>query len=78
MRVMTVGDLKTHFSEVIQDIRAGEEIAVSFGKKKEIVAYIIPKSARKNQKRTLGILKGKGTVTFAETFKLTEEKFLGL
>ncbi|TAE29825.1 MAG: prevent-host-death protein [Cytophagales bacterium] len=78
MRIMTVGDLKTHFSEVLQDIQAGEEIAVAYGKRKEIVAYLIPKSARQPQKRTLGILKNKGSVSFAENFKLTEDEFLGV
>ncbi|CAN5583403.1 hypothetical protein BH09BAC4_BH09BAC4_00420 [soil metagenome] len=78
MKTMTVGDLKSHFSEVIQEVKAGEEIAVAFGKKKEIVAYLIPKSARKPEKRQLGLLQGKSTVTFADDFKMTEEDFLGL
>ncbi|GAB3960745.1 hypothetical protein GCM10028805_58660 [Spirosoma harenae] len=78
MRTMTVGDLKSRFSEVIQEVKAGEEIAVAFGKKKEIVAYLIPKSARKTEKRQLGILAKKGKVTFADDFKMTEEEFLGL
>ncbi len=76
MRTMTVGDLKARFSEVIQEIRAGEEIAVAFGKKREIVAYLIPKSARKPVKRQLGILQDKGKVTFADDFKMTAEEFL--
>ena len=75
---MTVGDLKSHFSEVIQEVKAGEEIAVAFGKKKEIVAYLIPKSARKAEKRQLGLLQGKGKVTYASDFKMTEEEFLGI
>lgn len=78
MRTMTVGDLKAHFSEVIQDVKSGEEIAVAFGKKKEIVAYLIPKEARTPAKRQLGILQGKGKVTFATDFKLTDDEFLGL
>ena len=73
---MTVGDLKARFSEVIQEIRAGEEIAVAFGKKREIVAYLIPKSARKPVKRQLGILQDKGKVTFADDFKMTAEELL--
>lgn len=71
---MTIGDLKAHFSEVIQDVKSGEEIAVAFGKKKEIVAYLIPRAAHKSAKRQLGILQGKGTVTFADDFN----EFLGL
>ncbi len=78
MKIMTVGDLKSHFSEVIQEVKAGEEIAVAFGRKKDIVAYLIPKSARKAEKRQLGLLQGKGKVTYASDFKMTEEEFLGI
>ncbi|GAA4417884.1 hypothetical protein GCM10023187_50720 [Nibrella viscosa] len=78
MKTMTIGDLKARFSEVIQEVKAGEEIAVAFGKKKEIVAYLVPKSAKKPVKRQLGLLKNKGSVTFARDFKITEEEFLGL
>ena len=46
MRPMIIGDLKTHFSQVIKNVKSGEEIAVTFGRKKEIVAYLIPKTAR--------------------------------
>lgn len=74
---MTIGDLKSHFSEVIQEIKAGEEIAVAFGKKREIIAYLIPKSARKPAKRQLGILQNKGKAIFGDDFKITEEEFLG-
>lgn len=75
---MTVGDLKARFSKVIQDVKAGEEIAVAFGRKKEIVAYLIPRSARKSGERKLGQLKEKGTVSFAKDFAMTEDEFLGL
>jgi len=78
MKIMTVGDLKAHFSEVIQHVKAGEEIAVAFGRKKEIVAYLIPKAGRKTEKRELGQLRSKGSVTFADDFTMTEEEFLGL
>lgn len=78
MKTMTVGDLKTHFSQIIQEVQSGEEIAVAYGKKKEIVAYLIPKSHKKPTKRILGILADKGRVTFSEDYKMTEEEFLGL
>lgn len=77
MEVMTVGDLKSRFSEVLEKIKAGEEIAVSFGKKKEIVAYLIPKSARQPANRKLGLSADKGNVTFSSDFGMTEEEFLG-
>ncbi len=78
MKIMTVGDLKTRFSEILQEVQAGEEIAVAFGKKKEIVAYLVPISARKPAKRSLGILADKGKVTFQKDFNMTEEEFLGI
>jgi antitoxin (DNA-binding transcriptional repressor) of toxin-antitoxin stability system len=31
---MTVGEFKTHFSDVIEQVKAGEEIAVTYSKKK--------------------------------------------
>lgn len=77
MRTMTVGDLKAHFSEVLQDVRGGEEIAVAFGKKKEIVAYLIPRAVRTPARRQLGILQHKGSVTFTADFKLSDDEFLG-
>ncbi|WP_373514208.1 type II toxin-antitoxin system Phd/YefM family antitoxin [Persicitalea sp.] len=78
MRTLTVGELKAQFSQVIKDVQAGEEIAVAFGKKKEVVAYLVPKPARKPAPRKLGILQGKGKAIFADDFKMTEEEFLGL
>jgi antitoxin (DNA-binding transcriptional repressor) of toxin-antitoxin stability system len=79
MRTLTIGELKAQFSEVIQAVQTGEEIAVAFGKKKEIIAYLIPKSARPTAlKRRLGLLAGRGEVRFADDFKLTDNEFLGL
>lgn len=68
---MTVGDLKSHFSEVIQEVKAGQEIGVAFGEKEEIVAYLIPAVARKPEKRQLCILQSKGKVVFAPDFKIS-------
>ena len=78
MRTLTVGELKAQFSQVIKDVQAGEAIAVAFGKKKEVVAYLVPKPDRKLTPRKLGILQGKGKAIFADDFKMTEEEFLGL
>ena len=42
---MTVGEFKSHFSEVLEQVRSGISIAVTYGKKKEVVGYFLPKSA---------------------------------
>lgn len=78
MRTLTIGELKAQFSQIIKDVQAGEEIAVAYGRRKEVVAYLVPKPDRKPLPRKLGILRGKGKVTFAKDFKMTEEEFLGL
>jgi len=78
MKTFTIGDFKTNFSQILEWVRAGEEVAIAFGKKKEIVAYLVPRSARPRKKRQLGLLEGKATVVFHDDFKMTEEEFLGI
>jgi len=75
MKTMTVGEFKTHFSDVIDQVKAGEEIAVTYGKRKEVIGYFSPKKEPK-RKRKLGILEGKAEVIFGPDFKMTEEEFL--
>ncbi|MEZ4708150.1 MAG: type II toxin-antitoxin system prevent-host-death family antitoxin [Caldilineaceae bacterium] len=77
MKTLTVGDFKTHFSEVIARVRSGEEIIISYGKKKENVAVLIPYAAYKTKKIRLGLLQDKSFKIHAD-FKMTEEELLGL
>lgn len=78
MKTMTVGEFKTHFSEVLEEVKQGMKVAVTYGKSREIVGYFVPKSAETLKKRKLGILKGKATIVFKPDFKMTEEELLGL
>jgi antitoxin (DNA-binding transcriptional repressor) of toxin-antitoxin stability system len=77
MKTMTVGEFKTHFSDVIDQIQAGEEIAVTYGKKKEVIGYFSPKKQQK-PKIKLGIMEGKAKAIFGPDFKMTEEELLDL
>ena len=77
MNIMTVGEFKTHFSRALKMVQAGEEIAISYGKNKEIVARLVPKSPAKKSKRKLGLWDSKGKVKFNAGFKMTEKEFLG-
>lgn len=77
MKTMTVGEFKSHFSEVLEQVKAGEEIAVTYGKKKEVVGYFLSEKPQK-PKRKLGILEGKIEVIFKPDFEMTTEEFLGL
>ena len=75
---MSVGTFKANFSEVLKLVLAGEEIGIMYGKKKEVVAKMIPKTKDKKPKRKLGILEGRASVVFASDFKISEDEFLEL
>ena len=77
MKTFAVGEFKTHFSEIIEQVRAGEEIIISYGKKKENVAVLIPYAAYKTKKIQLGLLQSKA-FKIHDDFKMTEEELLGL
>jgi len=42
MKTMTVGKFKSHFSDVVDQVKAGASFAVTYGRKKEIVGYFLP------------------------------------
>ncbi len=73
---MSVGEFKTHFSKVVEWVKQGNKVAVTFGKKKEIIGYFIPNKPFSLKKRTLGIMEGKARAVFHKDFKITEEEFL--
>lgn len=79
MKTYSVGDLKAHFSEVLDMVQEGEEIAISYGKKKEVIARIVPeKKINKGKKRKLGALKGKVKVTFHGDWTISDEELVNL
>lgn len=77
MEILSVGKFKANFSEVLKKVLSGEEIGISYGKKREIVAWLVPNTTKKG-KRKIGILEGKATVTFSRDFKIMEEELLGI
>ena len=73
---MQVGEFKARFSEVLEAEKKGEEVAISFGKKKEKIAVLVPyaKYMRKSPRR-LGILED--TAAFSMNgFSITDEELL--
>lgn len=77
MKTMSVGEFKTHFSEVLEQVKAGIGFAVTYGRKKKIVGYFLPEAQVKKPTRKLGLLEGKAKATFKSDFKITEEDLLG-
>ncbi|MDO8465525.1 MAG: hypothetical protein Q7S46_09795 [Gallionella sp.] len=79
MKTMTVGELKAQFSEVLgQMIKSGEPVAISYGKKKEKIAAIVPYSQiRPQAERSLGVMKGRARCVIHDDFELGDDELLG-
>ncbi len=74
---MSVGQFKTNFSEVLDMVKAGEEVEVLYGRGKEPIAKLIP--IKQNSKNDLlGALEGKATYTISDDWKMTPEEILKL
>ena len=79
MKTLPVGEIKSQFSEVLEQVKHGETFGILYGKKKTPVAMIVPyKSDEEKKDRVIGILDGKLNITFSDDFKMTEEEFLDL
>lgn len=78
MQAINVGELKANFSEVLKKVQAGEEIAILYGKRKKIVAKLVPEISKKKSRRKIGIWDKKGRVKFNSDFKMTEEELMGI
>jgi prevent-host-death family protein len=74
MKTLKIGELKAHFSEILNLVREGEKIIISYGKKEEKVGIIIPYKDY-IKKRKIGILENKGNIIFQD-FNITDEEFL--
>lgn len=77
MKTFPVGEFKANFSEILEQVRAGEEIAISYGKKKENIAVLIPYSTYKSKSIKLGLLEDY-KLEIHDDFKMTEEELTNL
>ena len=78
MKTMAVGELKTHFSEILNEVRNGEKVGIVYGRKKEPVAMIVPYGQEKKAERKIGILDGKVSIEFKDDFAMTTEELCAL
>ncbi len=77
MKTLAVGDFKTHFSEVLDEVKRGEEFVVCYGRKKEKVAVLIHYTKYQKRPVTLGVLEGIATYKLHNDLEMTDEEFLG-
>jgi prevent-host-death family protein len=77
MQTLTIGELKASFSEVLKKLKSGQEIVISYGKKREKVAVIIPYSAYTSKpERSLGLLKDRARCVIHDDFEISEKEML--
>jgi prevent-host-death family protein len=77
MKTLSLAEAKTHFSAILKEVGSGNEIAISYGKKRETIAVIIPyETWKKSKKRKLGVLEGTTAVKFSKDFSMTDEEFI--
>jgi antitoxin (DNA-binding transcriptional repressor) of toxin-antitoxin stability system len=79
MKTLSLAEAKARFSAVLKDVGLGNEVAITYGRKKETIAVIIPyKAWKKSKKRQLGSLEGKVTVKFSKDFSIGDEELVNL
>jgi len=77
MKTMQVAEFKRRFSEVLDGVRRGEAVAVSYGRKKEAVAVLLPISHyRGTPRRKLGIMERRASFELHADFKISDDEFL--
>lgn len=76
---MTVGEVKAHFSKALELVQQGEDIVISFGKKKEKIAVLVPFSHyERKPERKLGLLARTASFSIKDDFKISDDEFLSL
>lgn len=55
MKTYTVGEFKANFSEILDAVEAGSEVGIAFGKKKKLVAKLVPIEPEKNKRLGLWV-----------------------
>jgi antitoxin (DNA-binding transcriptional repressor) of toxin-antitoxin stability system len=79
MQTMTVGHFKSHFSQVLGLVQQGEDVIISYGKKKENIAVLVPYDRYEGKpKRVLGLLSGKASFSISADFKISDDDLLSL
>jgi antitoxin (DNA-binding transcriptional repressor) of toxin-antitoxin stability system len=75
---MPVGEIKTHFSKILEEVKQGSKIGILYGRTKKPIAMIVPYAEEKIIKRKIGILDGKIKIKFMSDFEMTTEELLEL
>ena len=77
MKTVSVAEVRSNLSTLLKEVESGNEIGISFGRRRETIAVIVPIAEyRKIKERRLGSLAGRLTVEFKDDWKMTDDEFL--
>jgi antitoxin (DNA-binding transcriptional repressor) of toxin-antitoxin stability system len=79
MKTMTAAMFKANFSAVVEELKKGNEVVITYGRKKEPLATVIPQSKLKKPNYTvaLGDLQVIGWKYQMKDFAMTGEELIG-
>ncbi len=79
MKTLSTADLKAQFSTVVADLKQGREVAITYGRKKELLGLIVPQSkiTKPNYAIPLGDLKAQGWTYRLKDFEMSDTELLG-
>jgi antitoxin (DNA-binding transcriptional repressor) of toxin-antitoxin stability system len=81
MKTLTVGKLKSDFSNILKTVDSGEDIIIEYGREHKKIAVIIPYKSyisKPKSKRKIGFLKGKASFEIKKDFKISDEDLISL
>ena len=78
MKTMTTANFKANFSSVVDELKKGNEVVITYGRKKEPLATVIPQSKLKKPDYSVqvGDLKEAGLSYKLNEFEITEVELL--
>jgi antitoxin (DNA-binding transcriptional repressor) of toxin-antitoxin stability system len=77
MEALTVAEIKSRFSEILVQVKNGENFKILYGKAKKPIAMIVPIESISTP-RKIGILDGKAKFSAKGNGKISEKEFLGI
>ena len=78
MKTMTIAKFKANFSDVVDELKKGNEVAITYGRNKTPLATVVPQNKLKKPDYSikLGDLEDAGYTYKLKDFEMTEEELL--
>ncbi|RKX78297.1 MAG: prevent-host-death protein [Spirochaetes bacterium] len=77
MKTLPVAEFCPHFSSLLKEVESGNEIGIAFGRKRKIIAVIVPfEEYKKLKTKRLGTLEGKAKIEFRGDWPITDEELI--